>query len=69
MLAVRAPVLLGRLDADRVEALLDRAAALVRGEDPLALGDERLGGLMQLVLAHRYAFSLSVCRFPDYSGR
>ena len=43
-LAVVAPVLLGGLDRDRVEALLDRAAALVGGEDALARRDERLGG-------------------------
>src|SRR5205823_3724955 len=48
-LAVGASRVLGRLDPDRVEALLDRAGALVRGEDPLALGDERAGGLVQLV--------------------
>ena len=47
--AVRAAVLLGRLEADRVEALLDRAGALVRGEDALAVGDERPRGVMQLV--------------------
>ena len=34
-LAVGAPVVLGGFDADRVEALLDRAGALVGGEDPL----------------------------------
>jgi hypothetical protein len=45
--AIRAPVLLRRLDPDRVEALLDRAARLVGGEDPLPLGDERARGLVQ----------------------
>jgi hypothetical protein len=44
--AVRAAVLFGRLESDRVEALLDRAAALVRGEDALTLGDECAGGLV-----------------------
>src|SRR5581483_2681521 len=34
--AVGAPGVLRRLDADRVEALLDRSVALVGGEDPLA---------------------------------
>src|SRR5262249_53165519 len=53
--AVRAPVVLGVLDPDRVEALLDRARALVGGEDALAFGDERLGGLVQLVVAHAYS--------------
>ena len=47
-IAVGAPVLLGRLEPDRVEALLDRAGALVSGEDALPLGDERLRGLVQL---------------------
>jgi hypothetical protein len=51
--AVGAPVLLGRLDPDRVEALLDRPRALVRREDPLALGDERLRGLVQSLAGHR----------------
>jgi hypothetical protein len=50
--AVGAPVLLGRLDADRVEALLDGAGALVRGEDPFPLGDERGCGLMELGVRH-----------------
>src|SRR4029077_20877535 len=50
--AVSAPVLLGRLDTDRVEALLDRARALVGGEDALPLGDERGGGLVQLGARH-----------------
>ena len=40
-LAVRAPAVLGRLAADRVEALLDRAAALVGGEDALARCNQR----------------------------
>src|SRR3977135_3814028 len=39
-LAIRAPVVLGVLDADRVEPSLDGAGALVRGEDALAGGDQ-----------------------------
>ena len=54
-LAVEAPVLLGRLDADRVEPLLDRPRALVRREDPLVVGDDRAGGLVQLVGRHQRA--------------
>jgi len=50
--AVRLPVRLRRLDSDRVETLLDRGAALVRREDPFPAGDERLRGLVQLVLDH-----------------
>src|SRR5262249_51125339 len=38
--AVGAPAFLRRLGADRVEPLLDRAVALVGGEDPLAVGDD-----------------------------
>ena len=45
-LPVEAPVLLGRLDADRVEALLDRAGGLVGGEDALVVGDDRLRGVV-----------------------
>ena len=40
--AVRAAALLGGLDPDRVEALLDGAGALVGGEDALARRDEAL---------------------------
>src|SRR3954467_3664413 len=50
--AVGAAVLLGRLDPDRVEALLDRPVALVGGEDALALGDDRGGGLVELLQIH-----------------
>src|SRR5262249_17580361 len=49
--AVGAAVLLGRLEPDRVEALLDRGVALVRGEDALSLGDERAGRGLQF--SHR----------------
>ena len=47
--AVGAPVLLGRLDADRVEALLDRPVALVGGEDALPRRDERRAVSSRLV--------------------
>src|SRR6266540_7420610 len=47
-LAVGAAVLLCRLDPDRVESFLDRAVALVGGEDAFPLGDERLGGLFEV---------------------
>src|SRR6266571_6664879 len=56
-LAVGAPVVLGGLDPERVEALLDRAVALVRGEDPLALGDERLRGFVEFC-SHRLPLRL-----------
>ena len=49
--AVRAAALLGGLDPDRVEALLDRARALVGGEDALPRRDERSCGLVQI--SHR----------------
>jgi hypothetical protein len=51
-IAVGAAVLLGRLDVDCVEALLDRAGALVGGEDPFPLGDERGRGLVELDVRH-----------------
>src|SRR5580765_6898150 len=50
-LAIVAPALFRGLDADRVETLLDRSVALVRGEDPFALGDERAGCFLQV--SHR----------------
>src|SRR5205823_4289840 len=50
--AIGAAVLLGRLDVDRVEALLDRAVALVGGENPLVLRDERAGGRLEVVSGH-----------------
>ena len=46
--AVRAPVLLGRFEPDRVEALLDRAGALVGREDAAVVGDELPGGCVQV---------------------
>ena len=59
--AVGAPVLLRRLEADRVEALLDRAGALVGGEDPLVVGHQGRCCLVQLsVGAHRALLSSSV---------
>jgi hypothetical protein len=51
-LAVGAARLLGRFDADRVEPLLDRPGALVRGEDPLAVGDDGPGDLLKLFGSH-----------------
>src|SRR5580765_198650 len=53
--AVSAPRLFVRLDTDRVEAFLDRAAALVRREDSLTVRDDRLGGLLQLLNVHVWA--------------
>src|SRR5204863_9061847 len=49
---VGAAALLRRLDVDRVEALLDRPVALVRGEDPLVLGDQRAGGRLEVWCSH-----------------
>src|SRR5581483_9287178 len=57
--AVGAPTLLGRLDPDRVEPLLDRAVALVGGEDALPRRDERARGLFQAVSHLRSSSSLS----------
>ncbi len=48
-LAVVPPVLFRRLHADGVEALLDRPGRLVGGEDALVVGDDRAGGVVQLV--------------------
>ena len=56
--AVGAPVLLGRLDADLVEPLLDRAGALVGGEDALAGGDDRPGGGFELGHIHGHSHSM-----------
>src|SRR5262249_44136996 len=53
-LPVCAPVLLSRLDADRVEALLDRSVGLVGREDPLPVGDDPDRSLVQLVLGHPF---------------
>ena len=50
--AVRAAHLLGRLDADRVEALLDRPVALVGRQDPLPRRDEGFRNLFQAGLGH-----------------
>ena len=63
-LAVRAPAVLGRLAPDRVEALLDRAAALVGREDALARRDERPRGLVER--CHRCPFVAAYLR--TYSG-
>ena len=46
-IAVGTAVLLGRPDADRVEALLDRAAALVGRQDPFPRRNERPGDLVE----------------------
>src|SRR2546428_346908 len=43
---------LGGLDPDRVEPLLDRPRALVGGEDALAVGDDRLRDSLQLLKVH-----------------
>ncbi len=67
--AVGAPVVLGVLDSDRVEALLDRAGALVGGEDPLAVGDERAGDLVQLVLGHAEPLFSPFSVSPEYRAR
>jgi hypothetical protein len=51
-LAVVAAIRLRGLHADGIEALLDRSAALVGGEDALAGCDERTRRCVQLVEAH-----------------
>src|SRR6185437_14061397 len=56
-LAVTAAVLLGGVQPDGVEALLDGAAALVRGQNPLALGNHRLGDAGKLIAVHLYLSS------------
>ena len=58
---VGAPVLLGRLDADRVEALLDRAGRLVGGQDPLVVRDDRAGGVVELLPGHQRSPSSRSC--------
>ena len=45
-LPVVPPILLRRLHADRVEALLDRPGRLVGGKDALVVGDDRAGGVV-----------------------
>src|ERR1039458_1819412 len=67
-LAVCAPMFLRRFEADRGEALLDRAVALVRGEEPLPRGDERLRCLVQLIVGHALPL-VSDVRPTDYSER
>src|SRR5256885_987452 len=52
-LAIAAAMLLGRLQLDPIEALLDGAAALVRGQDALAPGDHCAGNAHQLTRVHR----------------
>src|SRR5690606_30889911 len=51
-LAVGPAVLLGRFQADRVEALADGPIALVRGEDTLAFGDERARDFVKVLSRH-----------------
>src|SRR5678815_2010713 len=51
-LAVGAPRLFGRLQLDGVEALLDRAAGLVRRQDALALRDHRPRDRFQFTAIH-----------------
>ena len=63
-LAVCAARLLGRLDADRVESLLDRARRLVGGEDSVLGRDESPGGELELIGLHRRPPSL----FPAEPG-
>ena len=67
--AVGAPVVLRRLDADRVETLLDRAGALVRGEDPFPLGDECACRVSKSAIAHLLALSIPQQRLcPRHFG-
>src|SRR3954469_20136205 len=66
---VGATVLLGRLDTDRVEALLDGAGDLVGGEDPLPLGDEGCGGLVQLGVRHGISLSRLLALREFHYGR
>src|SRR5690606_13335972 len=49
---VGAAVLLGALDADGLETLLDGVGGLIDGDDALARGHHGLGGLGELVDAH-----------------
>ena len=66
-LAVGAPVLLGGLDRDRVEALLDGGRALVGGEDSLAgrhHGARRLGKFRHLYLRRMKSVMRGAERVP-----
>src|SRR5262245_30739525 len=66
--AVRAPVLLARLDADGVEALLDRAVALVRGQDSLPRRYEGVRDLFKAGLGHgRHSASFALSRLAGLS--
>src|SRR5262245_20207592 len=51
-LAVSPTAFLGRFDLDLVEALLDRAARLVRRQDALVLGHHCLSNAVQLACCH-----------------
>ena len=57
-LAVSAARLFGRLQLDGVEALLDRAAGLVRRQDALALRDHRPCGRFKFTAIHTAASGL-----------
>jgi hypothetical protein len=57
-------MILGRLNADRVKALLNRAVALVRGENSLPRGNEGVRCLMQLVGGHTLPLVRST--LPDF---
>src|SRR5262249_33427772 len=59
--AVGPAVLLGRLDPDRGEALLDRAVALVGGQDPFPVRDDGPRDLMQLMCSHFLPSVLGSC--------
>ena len=66
-LAIVAAVVLGVLDADRVEALLDRARGLVGRQDARARRDHGLGDLVEFSEVHRNpSLSLSSCFVGDY---
>ncbi len=60
-LPVGAAMLLGRLQLDAVEALLDGAAALVGGQDAFALGDHRAGDALELAEIHRPLLERPTC--------
>ena len=55
-------LVLGGLDLDRLEALLDRPRALVRGQDALPGGHERVRGRFQRFLRHHQLL-------PRFSGK
>jgi hypothetical protein len=67
--AVRAPVRLGRLHADRLEPLGDRRAAFVGGEDALAGLDQRIDCRVQALAGVHAAFSFDVIGSADPTRR